>query len=62
MNEIHGKSILVRVSARFEYRGSTVPPWLVHFSMNFIAYFECKILAIFTLKCRAVLEIFRKAP
>ena len=28
---------------------SYIPPWLVHFSMNFIAYFECKTFKIFTL-------------
>ena len=45
----------------FEFaRESTVPPRLqVHFSMNFVAY-KYKILTIFTLKCRAVLEIYRE--
>ena len=30
----------------------------VHFSVNFIAFFECKTLTMFTLKCTLIVEVF----
>ena len=32
----------------------------VNFSVNFIAFFECETLTIFTLKCTLIVEVFRE--